>query len=146
MRSVMASIDPTVASPASPRLPATFSELAPYAVEISVGFVALLTIVNLRGVRESGRAFAIPTYGFVASILLLLAVGFAWVLFGDGLSAESAAYEIKQDTEAVGAPRDLPGAPRICIGLHGSDRRRSRLQRNPRLSTPEETQTPRPPC
>ncbi len=78
-------------------------ELSPYAVEISVGFVALLTVMNLRGVRESGRAFAIPTYGFVASILLLLAVGLIRVLFGDGLSAESAGYEIRQTTEPAGA-------------------------------------------
>src|SRR3954452_9273888 len=40
--------------------------LAPQAVEISIGFVALLTIMNLRGVRDSGRTFAFPTYGFVA--------------------------------------------------------------------------------
>ncbi len=42
-------------------------ELAPDAVELSIGFVVLLTVMNLRGVKESGRAFAIPTYGFVAS-------------------------------------------------------------------------------
>ena len=41
-------------------------ELAPHAVGLSLGFVVLLTVMNLRGVRESGRAFAIPTYGFVA--------------------------------------------------------------------------------
>ena len=47
-------------------------ELAPHAVGLSLGFVAVLTVMNLRGVKESGRAFAIPTYGFVLSILLLL--------------------------------------------------------------------------
>ena len=40
-----------------------------------VAFVALLTVVNLRGVKESGRAFAVPTYGFVAIVLLMLVVG-----------------------------------------------------------------------
>src|SRR3954452_17671925 len=48
--------------------------LAPHAVALSLGFVVLLTVMNLRGIRESGRAFAVPTYGFVAIILVLLAV------------------------------------------------------------------------
>ena len=77
-------------------------ELAPEAVPLSIGFVALLTVMNLRGVRESGRAFAIPTYGFVVSILLLLAVGFARVVFGDGLTAESAGYHLEQTSETGG--------------------------------------------
>ncbi len=77
-------------------------ELAPDAVALSLGFVVLLSVMNLRGVKESGRAFAVPTYGFVASILLLLAVGFARVLFGDGLSAESADYHLAQTTETGG--------------------------------------------
>ena len=37
-------------------------ELNPYRVLINIGFVVLLTAMNLRGVRESGRAFAVPTY------------------------------------------------------------------------------------
>jgi len=49
--------------------------LAPYAVELSVGFVVVLAVVNLRGVRESGTAFAFPTYTFVALTFLLLASG-----------------------------------------------------------------------
>jgi amino acid transporter len=79
-----------------------FPELAPRAVELSLGFVTLLTIMNLRGVKESGRTFAFPTYGFVASIFLLLAVGFGRVLFGDGLSAESAGYHVQQTAETGG--------------------------------------------
>src|SRR3954469_12635182 len=43
--------------------------LVPHAVALSVALVALLTVVNLRGVKESGRTFAIPTYGFVAIVL-----------------------------------------------------------------------------
>jgi amino acid transporter len=69
--------------------------LAPHAVSLSLGFVALLTIVNLRGVKESGRAFAIPTYGFVLAIYAMLAVGFAKVAFGHGISAESAHYQLR---------------------------------------------------
>src|SRR5205823_14011877 len=49
--------------------------LHPYLVPISVGCVALLMLANLRGVRESGVFFAIPTYGFIASMFVLIAVG-----------------------------------------------------------------------
>jgi len=44
-------------------------------VELTLGFVALLMIGNLRGIRESGRIFAIPTYFFIVTTLLLVGVG-----------------------------------------------------------------------
>ena len=46
-------------------------------VEMTLAFVALLTVGNLRGIRESGRIFAAPTYFFIASMLLVIGVG-AW--------------------------------------------------------------------
>jgi amino acid transporter len=46
-------------------------------VELTLGFVALLMVGNLRGIRESGRIFAVPTYFFVFSVLALIGVG-AW--------------------------------------------------------------------
>src|SRR5207247_1716849 len=46
-----------------------------YRVELCLGFLTLLTIGNLRGIRESGRIFAIPTYFFVVSIFALIGVG-----------------------------------------------------------------------
>jgi amino acid transporter len=70
--------------------------LAPHAVALSLAFVLVVTLANLRGVKESGRAFALPTYGFVVSIFVLLAVGFAKAIFGDGLTAESAGYQLHQ--------------------------------------------------
>jgi amino acid transporter len=51
-------------------------------VLLSILFVLLVTFANLRGARESGTVFAIPTYGFVVSILLLVAVGLARCLGG----------------------------------------------------------------
>ncbi|MGN6189669.1 MAG: APC family permease [Conexibacter sp.] len=69
--------------------------LAPHAVALSLGFTALLCLVNLRGIKESGRAFAIPTYGFVVAVLALLLVGFGRVVLGGGLSAESAGYGLR---------------------------------------------------
>jgi amino acid transporter len=49
--------------------------LTPYVVPIDVALVALITMVNLRGVRESATIFALPTYLFVFSALLLILVG-----------------------------------------------------------------------
>jgi amino acid transporter len=46
-----------------------------YRVEVCLLFLALLTIGNLRGIRESGRIFAVPTYFFVVSIFGLIAAG-----------------------------------------------------------------------
>jgi len=53
-----------------------FQGLIPFRVEIAVGVIILMTIVNLRGVKESGRIFAIPTYFFLATMFLTLAIGF----------------------------------------------------------------------
>ncbi len=52
-----------------------FRDLGPYIVIIDVAVVIIITIVNLRGVRESGTIFAIPTYVFITSALLLIIVG-----------------------------------------------------------------------
>src|SRR3954465_1478721 len=68
--------------------------LAPHAVVISLAFVTVLTVVNLRGVKESGRAFAVPTYGFVAIVLVMLAVAGVRLALGQTLTAESAHYAI----------------------------------------------------
>lgn len=64
--------------------------LSDHQVGMSVAFVILLTLMNLRGVRESGRVFAIPTYGFVLVIYVMFA--FAAVRLGTGhtIRAESA--------------------------------------------------------
>lgn len=47
-----------------------------FKIPLALGFIALVTLANLRGSKESGVFFAIPTYGFVLSIYLLLATGF----------------------------------------------------------------------
>ena len=56
--------------------------LEPHKVGLSLGFVVLLTIVNLRGVRESGVLFALPTYGFVAVMFLMVGTGIGKCLDG----------------------------------------------------------------
>lgn len=49
--------------------------LAPYAVWLALGGIGIVTVGNLRGVRESGLLFALPTYLFIFSALTLIAVG-----------------------------------------------------------------------
>jgi amino acid transporter len=54
-----------------------FPTLTPYVVPISIAFVMLIAFGNLRGVRESGRIFSVPTYFFILNMVLLL----GWGLF-----------------------------------------------------------------
>ena len=56
--------------------------LLAHRVTLGIGAVVTITIVNLRGLRESGRVFAIPTYAFIGSLLLMLGVGLWQVLSG----------------------------------------------------------------
>lgn len=72
--------------------------LSGFRVEMAVGFVVVIAAVNLRGVRESSKAFAIPTYVFIASIALMVVVGLIQTLLGHAPVAESAAYGIKAES------------------------------------------------
>ncbi|WP_411284583.1 APC family permease [Lapillicoccus sp.] len=76
--------------------------LAPYAVGLSVGFVVLLAMVNLRGVKESGTAFAFPTYAFVVLTFLLLASGVYRALNGGVPEAASAHLELERTAQVGG--------------------------------------------
>ncbi|TAL13670.1 MAG: APC family permease [Frankiales bacterium] len=68
--------------------------LQDHRVAVALGCVALLTALNLRGVRENGRIFAIPTYGFVLGVAALVAYGFYSAATGDTPQAESASYTV----------------------------------------------------
>ncbi|MFE1774762.1 APC family permease [Streptomyces sp. NPDC059008] len=59
-------------------------------VALSVAFVVLLMLMNLRGVRESGRIFAVPTYGFVFFVYLMFACAAVRMATGATIRAESA--------------------------------------------------------
>jgi amino acid transporter len=54
-------------------------------VELGLVFLVLLTLGNLRGIRESGRIFAVPTYFFIGSILILIGIG-AWRFVSGGIT------------------------------------------------------------
>jgi amino acid transporter len=64
-------------------LTSAFHALYPYRVLIGLFLIAVITILNLRGVRESGTIFSIPTYFFVTMTLGMLGVGlYRWVAAG----------------------------------------------------------------
>ena len=60
-----------------------FQSLAPYRVELCIGFIVIVTLANLRGIKESGALFAPPTYLYVLSLASLIIVGLYKVYFQD---------------------------------------------------------------
>ena len=80
-------------------------------VLLAVGCVAVLTLVNLRGVRESGRAFAVPTYLFIVGIIAMVGIGLFQTAVGHAPVAVSATYQIRE--EAFG----LTGIALLMLGL-----------------------------
>lgn len=61
--------------------------LEPYRVELAIGFIGLVTLANLRGMKESGRLFAVPTYLFIVSMFTMIGVGIVNIISGDMVEA-----------------------------------------------------------
>ncbi len=64
------------------QITSVFPGLLPVRVEIAVVVIVLMTVINLRGVKESGQVFAVPTYFFLGMMFLTLGVGFIRYLSG----------------------------------------------------------------
>lgn len=78
----------------------------PFVVEhkvlCAVGVIVLLTLMNLRGVKESGKLFAIPTYVFVVGVFLMIAWGaFRGIILDETMKAPTADYEIKPEHQGL---------------------------------------------
>ena len=58
--------------------------LLPHTVSLCLGILIVITILNLRGVREAGTIFAVPTYLFVGTLLITIVAGVMRVLFSSG--------------------------------------------------------------
>ena len=71
------------ASAGTAALTSAFAALEPYRVPIALFFIALIAYGNLRGVKESGQVFAVPTYFFMLNMVLLLGLGLWKYLSGD---------------------------------------------------------------
>ncbi|MFF8841108.1 APC family permease, partial [Streptomyces sp. NPDC015130] len=71
-------------------------------VACAVGVIVLLTVMNLRGVKESGSLFAIPTYVFVAGVFLMIAWGaYKGIVLDETMKAPTADFEIKPEHEGL---------------------------------------------
>lgn len=72
--------------------------VAQHKVLFAVTAIVLLTAINLRGIRESGTAFAIPTYAFIIGMFAMLVWGFFQIhVLGHDLRAESAGFELQSE-------------------------------------------------
>ena len=80
-----------------------FPALNPFRVELAVGFVIVLAAINLRGVAESSKAFALPTYLFIASVAVMVITGLVRFAVGDAPIAESAQYDVESHDLAQAA-------------------------------------------
>ncbi|MEW1963025.1 APC family permease [Microbacterium sp. NPDC077644] len=72
--------------------------LNPWRVELAVGFVIVLVIVNLRGVREASTVFAIPTYVFIGSVGVMIVTGLVRAAIGDAPVASSAEFAVHAES------------------------------------------------
>src|SRR5215831_15551890 len=84
--------------------------LNPHVAVISVAVVAAIAMMNLRGVRESGTAFAVPTYCFIGAVGLMIIWGVTRVVLSHHLVAESRHVQ-------VASPRDFAGLALIFVLL-----------------------------
>jgi amino acid transporter len=71
-------------------LTSALPSLYPYRVVLGVAFVTLVTLGNLRGIRESGKFFALPTYLFIAGFAVLIVYGVIRWTFGWDAAAHAA--------------------------------------------------------
>ncbi|MEA2660793.1 MAG: hypothetical protein QOH08_365 [Chloroflexota bacterium] len=97
-----------------------FPELDPVRVQLGVGFIALITIANLRGIREAGVVFAGPTYLYAAAVLGVLAIGFFRILTGD-VPAPVAPPKVLDGGEALSAFLILRAFASGSVGLTGTE-------------------------
>ena len=89
-------------SAAVDNLASTVTAIQGHQVAVAVALIAGLMVMNLRGVRESGFAFAIPTYGFMAAMVLMLGWAAFRTLRGDVMRAESADWTLVAEGSFTG--------------------------------------------
>jgi amino acid transporter len=99
-----------------------YARLAPHTVLLCVAAVFLLTLVNLRGVRESGIAFSVPTYVFIAAMLALIATGLYHVLAGEVVHATPASPHAPSPLVGFGLTfLILRGFAEGCVAMTGTE-------------------------
>ena len=108
-----------------------YPALVPHVVLMCVVAIAFLATINMRGVRESGIAFSVPTYVFIAMMLLLLGAGFyRWyagtelaigTLAGSGAEAASKARQVAGIGNFAIAYLMLRGFAEGCVAMTGTE-------------------------
>ena len=89
-----------------------FHDLTEHRVLICLGFVLLLTLGNLRGIKESGKIFAAPTYIYIGVLALLVGIGLFREFFGD-------IGRVPFDHERAEGIKELGGSLSLFIILRG---------------------------
>ena len=97
-----------------------FPEVDAIRVPLGVGFIVLITVANLRGIREAGVVFAGPTYLYAAAVLGVLAIGFYRILIGD-IPTPVAPPKVLEGSEALGAFLILRAFASGSVGLTGTE-------------------------
>lgn len=87
------------------QLVSAFPSLYEYRVVLAVVFILFIMLVNLRGVKESGTAFSIPTYFFIAVVLIMITTGLWRLITGSlGMVVDPPEIEFHGDAIAVITP------------------------------------------
>ena len=95
-------------------------DLFEYRVQIALAFIAVITLVNLRGVRESGTIFAAPTYVFILAVLSMLVVG-GWRLMAGVPPAEDVRSPVIEGSEALSLLLLMRAFSSGCAALTGTE-------------------------
>ncbi len=93
-----------------------------FALPLAIGFTLLMALGNLRGLRESGTIFAIPTYGFVFVLGATIAIGIVKAVLGDGenvFETGDPQRQVERATESVGLLLILRAFAAGCSALTG---------------------------
>jgi amino acid transporter len=99
-------------------LTSAFPDLHVGRVEMTLVFVLVLMLGNLRGIRESGRIFSIPTYFFVISLLTLIGIG-AWRVLTGAVTPVEAPYQVRSTGEAFTLFLMLTAFSNGCTAMTG---------------------------
>lgn len=89
-----------------------FEDLRGYRVQLGLVLVILITLANLRGVKESGRIFSVPTYSYIVILSVLIVYGLARSVFGD-------IDRVPFDPEAFEGVRETGGTLTLFLLLKG---------------------------
>jgi len=108
-------------SSASEQIASAFPELHAWKVLIGVVAIALVTLGNLRGLRESGNIFALPTYLFIGSALLMIGMGVFRIVIEGQPAVATAIEDVGGTLEAVGLLLVLRAFASGSVALTGTE-------------------------